>query len=602
MSSVDALKAEGNKAFSAKDYDKAIELFSKALEIDPTNFVLWSNRSAAKAGKRQYEAALLDAEQCIRVNPSWAKGYARKGAALHGQRLYVEAIEAYEAGLKLEDSPALRKGLEDVKSAKEAAGLGKMFNDPNLISKLAANPRTAKHLADPNFMNTLMLIQKNPSLANNFLGSDPRMIDVLGALMGIDMQGFSRPEGSEEMPPGVNSSASSSFSPPPAPKPTSPPPPKPSTSTSEPKDVEMKEEPAEDDEDTKARKEAEAEKKLGAEAYKKRDLPTAETHFARAWEVWPKDITFLTNLAAVYFEQGEYQKAIETCEKAVEQGRELRADYKLVAKAYGRIGTSYTRLTPPDYATAIKFFQKSLTEHRTPDVLNKLRETEKARAEADRLSYVDPALSEAAREEGNKLFKDGDFAGAVKSYTEAIKRDPKDPRGYNNRALAYTKLLALAEALKDTEEAIKVDPKFVKAYIRKSTVLSAMRDYNRALEAVQEATEVDDEGKHTKEIQDQMFKCQQALMAQRSGETEQETLDRAMRDPEVAVRTPFLSSYGVGRSIDFSVLKNIMNDPVMQSILQQAQGNPQALQDHMKNPAVRQKIMKLVNAGIIKTR
>ena len=40
----------------------------------------------------------------------------------------------------------------------------------------------------------------------------------------------------------------------------------------------------------------------------------------------------------------------------------------------------------------------------------------------------------------------------------------------------------------------------------------------------------------------------------------------------------------------------------MQSILQQAQGNPAALQDHMKNPAVRANIMKLVNAGIIKMR
>jgi stress-induced-phosphoprotein 1 len=45
-----------------------------------------------------------------------------------------------------------------------------------------------------------------------------------------------------------------------------------------------------------------------------------------------------------------------------------------------------------------------------------------------------------------------------------------------------------------------------------------------------------------------------------------------------------------------------MTDPVMQSILQQAQGNPQALQDHMKNPTVRTKITKLINAGIIRTR
>lgn len=45
-----------------------------------------------------------------------------------------------------------------------------------------------------------------------------------------------------------------------------------------------------------------------------------------------------------------------------------------------------------------------------------------------------------------------------------------------------------------------------------------------------------------------------------------------------------------------------MSDPVMQSILQQAQSNPGALQNHMKNPTVRTKIMKLINAGIIRTR
>jgi stress-induced-phosphoprotein 1 len=54
------------------------------------------------------------------VNPTWPKGHARKGAALHGLRRYVEAIEVYEAGLKIEDSPALRKGLEEVKAAKGA--------------------------------------------------------------------------------------------------------------------------------------------------------------------------------------------------------------------------------------------------------------------------------------------------------------------------------------------------------------------------------------------------------------------------------------------------------------------------------------------------
>lgn len=261
------------------------------------------------------------------------------------------------------------------------------------------------------------------------------------------------------------------------------------------------------------------------------------------------DRTEATRPTAVHFEQGDYDKCIETCEKAIEEGRsvgtdnmeafqcltgsQLRADYKLIAKALGRIGSAYSK--KGDLENAVKYFQKSLTEHRTADILNKLREAERAQAEAARLAYIDPEKANQAREEGNALFKAGDFAGAVKAYTEAIKRDPKDPRSYNNRANAYTKLAALPEALKDAEEAIKVDPKFLKAYIRKGQVLYSMRDYTKALEVMQETSDLDEEKKHTKEISDIVLKCQQALFSERAGESEEETLQRAMRDPEVAV-------------------------------------------------------------------
>ncbi|KAH9943011.1 activator of Hsp70 and Hsp90 chaperone [Epithele typhae] len=565
----DALKDQGNKAFQAKDYDKAIDLFTQAIEIAPTNHVLWSNRSAAKAGKKDYSGALEDAEQCVKVNPTWSKGYARTGAALHGLRRYDDAIQVYEDGLKIEDSPQIRKALKEVTDAKQSSsegeggfGLNKLFADPELLAKLARNPRTAKHLADPSFVQKLQFFQQNPKAAESALGSDPRMIDVLGALMGIDMQGFSRDEGSDEFPPGVD--------------PTNPPRASSSKASEPPKeeDVEML-----DPEEAEKKKAAEAEKKLGTEAYKTRDFDNAIAHFQKAWDTWPKDVAFLTNLAAAHFEKGEYDECIKACEKAVDEGREIHADYKMIAKAYGRIGSAYQR--KGDFPTSVKFFQKSLTEHRTPDVLNKLRAAEREAAEAARLAYIDPTKAEEAREEGNALFKKGDFAGAVKAYTEAIKRDPQDPRGYNNRANAYTKLAAFPEALKDAEEAIKVDTKFVKAYIRKSHVLFAMRDYTKAIEVAQEAADVDEEHKHSKEIQDMVMKCQQAMFSQRSGENEEETLQRAMRDPEVA---------------------RIMGDPIMQSILQQAQGDPAALQDHMKNPAVRANIMKLINAGIIKTR
>jgi len=65
-------------------------------------------------------------------------------------------------------------------------GLGKMFSDPNIFGKLAANPRTSKHLADPSFVQKvcispelfkriiitrfqIQLIQQNPRLANKYV-------------------------------------------------------------------------------------------------------------------------------------------------------------------------------------------------------------------------------------------------------------------------------------------------------------------------------------------------------------------------------------------------------------------------------------------------
>ena len=43
-------------------------------------------------------------------------------------------------------------------------------------------------------------------------------------------------------------------------------------------------------------------------------------------------MTFLTNKAAVYFEQKNYEECIKTCQQALEVGRENQADFKLMAK------------------------------------------------------------------------------------------------------------------------------------------------------------------------------------------------------------------------------------------------------------------------------
>ncbi|KAF8499308.1 hypothetical protein JB92DRAFT_2982479 [Gautieria morchelliformis] len=63
-----------------------------------------------------------------------------------------------------------------------------------------------------------------------------------------------------------------------------------------------------------------------------------------------------------------------------------------------------------------------------------------------------------------------------------------------------------------------------------------MKEYTKAMQAVQEAQDADEEGKHKREIDEQTQKVTMALYTQRAGESEEETLQRAMRDPEIAVR------------------------------------------------------------------
>jgi len=503
---------------------------------------------------------------------------------MHGLGDLLGANDAYEEGLKLDPNNAQNKsGLASVKRAIDAeakadgvtgdptAGLGGMFNDPKLIQKLAANPKTSKFLADPTFMAKLSALQKNPSSSQDMF-SDPRMIQVLGVLMGVDM---------DMMGGGMPGGAGGASSPPreveeDMPMPDAPPAPKQTPKKAPSPEPESDPEDEEAAEKARAKAAAEVEKKLGTENYKKRNFDEAVAHYSKAWELH-KDITYLNNLGAAYFEKGDYEEAIKACEKAVEEGREIYADFKMIAKSYARIGSSYEKMG--DLGKAIESFQKSLTEHRTPEVVNKLRAAEKNKIDRARQAYIDPEKAEEARELGNQKFKEADWPGAVAAYSDMVQRAPEDPRGYSNRAAAFIKLLEFPSAIDDCNLAIKKDPKFVRAHLRKAQAYFGMRDYSKCLDACTEASEADVTKANAREIEAQQQKALGAMYSSRENETEEQTKERIQRDPEIL---------------------GIMQDPVMQSILQQAQGDPAALQEHMKNPTIRSKIQKLIASGIIR--
>ena len=396
--------------------------------------------------------------------------------------------------------------------------IGAMFDDPNLIQKLASNPKTSALLADPSFMAKLRTVKQNPQ----DLFNDPRMLQVMGVLMGVDME-MRESDGAADSP-----------------MPDAPPEPVKQEPKKAPEPESESEEEVDDEaaEKKKAKEAADKEKALGTENYKKRNFEEAIAHYSKAWELY-KDITYLNNLGAAYFEKGDYDKAIEACTQAVEEGRNIYADFKLIAKSYARIGSAYDK--KGDLALAVENYNKSLTEHRTPDILNKLRSAEKNKKEAERIAYIDPVKAEEAREEGNKKFKEPDFPAAVAAYSEMIKRAPDDPRGYSNRAAAFIKLFEFPSALDDCNLAIEKDPTFIRAYIRKAQAYFGMRKYSESVDACTEAQQVDQEhhkGANAREIEQQQQKAFAAMYSARDDETEDQTRERLAKDPEVSSRYP----------------------------------------------------------------
>lgn len=237
----------------------------------------------------------------------------------------VGANDAYEEALKLDPANAQAKaGLDSVKRAIDAearadgvsgdpsGGLGNLFQDPQLIQKLASNPKTAQFLGDAEFMGKLQRAAKDPSNIGEEM-RDPRFLQVMSVLLGVDMSFGAPPEGAGEQKEDVPMPDANTTSKAPEPEP----------------------EPEPEDEETIAKRKAKAaadeEKKLGTENYKKRQFDAAIEHYSKAWDTH-KDITYLTNLSAAQFEKGDYQAAIETCEKAITEGREILADFKIIAK------------------------------------------------------------------------------------------------------------------------------------------------------------------------------------------------------------------------------------------------------------------------------
>jgi small glutamine-rich tetratricopeptide repeat-containing protein alpha len=118
----EALKSKGNAAISQKDYKTAVDYYTQALKIHPTNPIYLSNRAAAYSNIGDYDSAIKDAETAVDTDPSYSKAWSRLGHARFSKGDFKGSMDAYKAGIDAEGNggtPLMKIGYDTAKKRYE---------------------------------------------------------------------------------------------------------------------------------------------------------------------------------------------------------------------------------------------------------------------------------------------------------------------------------------------------------------------------------------------------------------------------------------------------------------------------------------------------
>jgi tetratricopeptide (TPR) repeat protein len=82
------------------DYDRAIQDYNQAIKLNPKFALAYNNRGVAHERKNEYDRAISDYDQAIKLKPS-AEAYFNRGNAQLGRSRYDHAIDDYNQATRL---------------------------------------------------------------------------------------------------------------------------------------------------------------------------------------------------------------------------------------------------------------------------------------------------------------------------------------------------------------------------------------------------------------------------------------------------------------------------------------------------------------------
>jgi len=101
-------------AFSDGDYAKALEYFTKAIELNPGSAILHAKRANTLLKLSKLTAAIRDCDEAISVNPDSAQGYKFRGRAHRLLGHWIEAHQDLAMACKLDYDDTANEWLKEV--------------------------------------------------------------------------------------------------------------------------------------------------------------------------------------------------------------------------------------------------------------------------------------------------------------------------------------------------------------------------------------------------------------------------------------------------------------------------------------------------------
>ncbi|OGQ97933.1 MAG: hypothetical protein A2505_09135 [Deltaproteobacteria bacterium RIFOXYD12_FULL_55_16] len=98
---LDALQLLARVALQQKKFTLAIELFDRALKINPHDPSAFCNRGIALLELKRYDEALESYDRTLRLNPDDADAFYSRGNALLALKRHEDALESYDQVLKI---------------------------------------------------------------------------------------------------------------------------------------------------------------------------------------------------------------------------------------------------------------------------------------------------------------------------------------------------------------------------------------------------------------------------------------------------------------------------------------------------------------------